>query len=174
MSGLKNNVSWRTGYCLDAPRFAMDHNHSIAYESTFMELVIQEEVTGCGIACIAALSGLSYQEAKALANGLGISSEDSELWSDTRHVRDLLRHLDIPVSSQEVPFSSWEELPKPALIATKWHIENGRPSWHWAIFWRGPNGPVVFDPKKSLTRHTRIDFWRIKPQWFIEVRPGSN
>ena len=33
-----------------------------------MKPVTQEEISGCGIASVAVLSGLSYQEAKTVAN----------------------------------------------------------------------------------------------------------
>jgi hypothetical protein len=37
-----------------------------------MKPVIQEEITGCGIASVAALVGVTYKQAKAVANSLGI------------------------------------------------------------------------------------------------------
>lgn len=123
---------------------------------------------------MAALAGHSYQEAKAVANSLGIFAEDSSLWSDTRYVRVLLKHFGISASEGELPFSSWEKLPDLALLSIKWHLEDGHPFWHWVIFWRSPNGPVVFDSKKALKTNTRTDFWRIKPKWFISIEAAPN
>jgi len=139
-----------------------------------MRPVTQEEISGCGIACVAALSGLSYQEVRTVANSLGIFAEDSNLWSDTRYVRILLGHFGIAADQNELLFSSWDTLPDLALLSIKWHLENGRPFWHWVIFWRSPNGPVVLDPKQSLKTHTRTDFWRIQPKWFIPIEPKPN
>lgn len=136
-----------------------------------MDPVIQEEITGCGIASVAALAGVTYKEAQAVANGLGIFAEDQRLWSETHHVRALLRHFGLDASPGETPFQSWESLPALALLSTKWHLELGRPFWHWAVFWRGPHGAVVLDSKKALAKHVRTDFWRIRPKWFIEVHP---
>lgn len=134
-----------------------------------MKAVIQEEQTGCGIASVAVLAGVTYQQAKFAANHLGIFAEDHHLWSDTHHIRSLLQHFDLEASSEEFPFQSWESLPDLALLSTKWHLEYGRPFWHWVVFWRGPQGAVVLDSKKSLQHNVRTDFWRIKPKWFIEV-----
>lgn len=134
-----------------------------------MKPITQEEISGCGIASVATLAGLSYQEAKTIANKLGIFAEDSKLWSDTRYVRILLGHLNITAAEGELAFASWEALPNLALLSIKWHMKNGRPFWHWVVFWRNSNGPVVFDPKKSLKINTRTDFWRIKPKWFIPI-----
>ena len=75
-----------------------------------MEPVIQEEPTGCGIAASAALAGVSYAEAKQKANALGIYAADTALWSETEHVRALLREFGISASSEETPFKSWDEL----------------------------------------------------------------
>lgn len=58
-----------------------------------------------------------------------------------------------------------------ALLATKWHLEHGRPFWHWAVFRRGQQGAVVFDPKRALRSNTRTNFGRIRPKWFIAISP---
>ena len=134
-----------------------------------MKPVIQEEISGCCIASVAVLANLTYQEMKTIANGLGIFAEDNCLWSNTQYVRTLLGHVGIAADQGESPFLSWETLPSQALLSVKWHIDNGRPFWHWVVFWRSPNGPVVFDPKKSLKANIRTDFWRIKPKWYIEI-----
>ena len=57
-----------------------------------MRPVIQAEVTGCGIASVAAIAGVSYASAKKIANRFGIYAEDEKLWSETTHVRRLLNH----------------------------------------------------------------------------------
>ncbi|MGB2832120.1 MAG: hypothetical protein WBC07_04160 [Methylotenera sp.] len=134
-----------------------------------MRPVVQEENSGCGIASVAALAGISYSECKSAANSLGIFAEDKSLWSDTRYVRTLLKHFGISANESEMGFESWEALPNLALLSIKWHLENGRPFWHWVVFWRSPNGPVVLDPKKSLKTNIRTDFGRIKPKWFIPI-----
>ena len=134
-----------------------------------MEVVVQEEVTGCGIAASAALAGLSYTEAKKRANALGIHASDTSLWSDTEYVRTLLRDFGISVSPKETPFESWEQLPDRALLAIKWRIEQGKPFWHWALFVRENGEAKVLDSKKALKSNVRRDFGRIKPKWYIEV-----
>lgn len=48
-----------------------------------MNPVIQEEVSGCGIAACAVLAGIIYAQAKDRANSMGIYAEDTALWSDT-------------------------------------------------------------------------------------------
>ena len=134
-----------------------------------MKPVVQLERTGCGIASVAALVGLSYSETKAVANSLGISAQDESLWSETSHVRKLLHHWGIPADSREIPFHSWEALPDLALLSLKWHLEGGRPYWHWAVFVREDGQSYVLDSKKSLRTNRRTDFGRMKPKWYISV-----
>ena len=53
-----------------------------------MKPVVQEEPTGCAIASAAAIAGITYQEAKRIANDIGIYAEDFSLWSETNHIRE--------------------------------------------------------------------------------------
>ena len=134
-----------------------------------MKPVVQKEPTGCGIASSAAIAGMSYDEAKKIANGMAIYAEDRSLWSSTQYVRDLLAKLGIQTDQREIPFENWESLPDCALISTKWHLEKGRPFWHWAVFVREGNEQYVLDSKKSLKTNIRKDLGRIKPKWYIKV-----
>ena len=134
-----------------------------------MEVVLQEDLTGCGIASVAMVAGRTYGEVKKLANSVGIHAHDTKLYSDTAYVRRLLEAYGIRVSKQERPFTSWEEIPSKALLAIKYHIENGLPSWHWVVFSRENGKSVVLDPAKYLLNNTRTDFDRMQPKWFIEI-----
>ena len=131
--------------------------------------VIQEDVTGCGIASVAALAGVSYQQTKAVAVKLGIQVTDPRLWSDTTFVRTLLEHYRLRALPQERPFRSWKALPPLALLAIKWHRQRNHQLWHWVIFRRGIDRDVVIDPKPTLTNNIRTDFGRMKPRWFITI-----
>lgn len=134
-----------------------------------MRPVIQEDTTGCGLACVAMLAGVSYRHVKAMAGQRGIKVEDPRLWSDTRYIRELLAGYNISVSRQVSTFTSWNRLPPLALLATKWHRCNHNVFWHWAIFCRGLERSVVIDPKAALKNNIRTDFGRIKPKWFIKI-----
>src|SRR5262249_37448272 len=115
------------------------------------------------------VAGVSYWRARRAAVSLGISAQDSRLWSDAGPVRALLRHFGIKAAPQETPFQSWSTLPDLALIALKWHRENRIPFWHWAVFAREGASACVLDSKKALRRHVRTDFGRMKPKWFIQI-----
>ena len=134
-----------------------------------MKPVIQQEKTGCAIACSAAIAGVSYEEARKMANSMGIYADDSALWSQTSCIRRLLTKLGIQTGKKEIPFTRWELLPNCALLSIKWHLENGQPYWHWAVFIRDGELQYVLDSKRSLKSNIRTDFGRMKPKWYIEV-----
>ena len=134
-----------------------------------MQLVLQQERTGCAIACSAALAEISYIKAKSIANGLGVYAEDSTLWSETNYIRKILKKLNIKTSKTETPFKSWEALPERALLAIKWHMEKGKPHWHWVVYVRENNSEYVLDSSKKIKNNKRTDFGRIKPKWYIKV-----
>jgi ABC-type bacteriocin/lantibiotic exporter with double-glycine peptidase domain len=132
--------------------------------------VVQQERTGCGIASVAVLAGMTYPRAKKLASGLGIHAEDQKLWSRTDYMRTMLRVLGIRADATETPFRSWNALPDRALLAIKWHRENGVPFWHWVVFVRDEGQARVLDSSLRVKNHVRTDFGRMKPKWFIGVR----
>lgn len=131
--------------------------------------VVQQETTGCAIASAAAIAGISYGRAKKIARELGISANNPALWSDTKPIRVLLRKLGVRTGSEEHPFRSWDALPDCALLAVKWHLEGGKPYWHWTVFVRDGDQACVLDSNKSLKRNRRTDFGRMEPRWFIPV-----
>ena len=115
-----------------------------------MKPIVQEERTGCGIAAVAAIAGVSYARAKTVAASLGISSQDRRLWSETIHVRRLLAQFGLPAGRSTGPFRSWKSVPDCALLAIKWDMKGGRPSWHWVVFVREQGQPYVLDSKATL------------------------
>jgi hypothetical protein len=134
-----------------------------------MNPVVQLDRTGCGIAVVAAIAGVSYRRARRTAHRLGIVAADRRLWSGTAYVRRLLRAYRVRAVSAVRPFRSWSSLPDLALLAIKWHRERGRPCWHWVVFVRDHEGERVFDSNRSLTCHVRMDFGRMKPKWYLAV-----
>jgi hypothetical protein len=131
--------------------------------------VIQEEISGCGIASVANILGKTYSEMKAIANGMGIYASDEALWSDTQYVRRMLASAGLQTSKSEIPFVSWEALPNLALLSIKHHQENGVNFWHWVVFKRVDGQPFVLDSASYLPSNIRQDFEAMQPKWFIEV-----
>lgn len=131
--------------------------------------VVQEEVTGCGIASVATILGKTYAQMKSVAGNMGIHASDTSLWSDTRYVRRMLSCARIETSVHEVPFETWEALPDLALLSIKHHVEAGTAFWHWVVFRRIDGQPQVLDSASYLPSNVRRDFEAMQPKWFIEV-----
>lgn len=135
--------------------------------------VIQQETTGCAIASAAAIAKIEYEKAKTIANQIGIYAADICIWSETQPIRTLLKQLDIQTTPSESHFTRWDDLPDCALLALKWHLEHGKPHWHWAVFVRDENHCYVLDSNKRLKANIRTDFGRMRHKWFIEVYPSE-
>lgn len=134
--------------------------------------VVQEEVTGCGIASVANILGKSYSDMKAIANAMGIHAADESLWSDTQYVRRMLSDAGVHTSANEIPFYSWKALSDLALLSIKHYQEDGRNFWHWVVFKRVDGQAYVLDSASYLPSNIRQDFDAMQPKWFIAVKSG--
>lgn len=141
-----------------------------------IQTVVQQHESGCGLACVAMLTGNSYAAVRQRAAQLGIVATDERLWSQTDYVRRLLADYGVSLDSAERPFACWEHLPDLALLAIKYRLVEGQPLWHWVVFCRRNGQPLVLDPAAYLSSNERSDFDAMTPQWFIPVvsaRAGS-
>lgn len=135
------------------------------------KIVVQEDTTGCGIACAAMLAGKTYHAAKKRAKGLGLFPDDRTLYSDICDLRPLLESYNIRLG-KKVPFRNWKEVPSPAIVAIKYRDGVDASSWHFAVFHEGDSGPSVLDPSRRLRCNARTDLGKIRPQWYVPVRAG--
>ena len=133
-----------------------------------MNIIIQEEETGCGIASVANIVGLSYSEVKSKANSIGIFAGDESLYSDTEYVRRLLHEYKFDTSNTEMLFNSWSGLPNLALLAIKYHLEAGKPYWHWVVFKRDLEA-YVLDSASYLEDNKITNLGSLNPKWYITV-----
>lgn len=133
------------------------------------KVVMQEDATGCGIACAAMLAGKTYHAAKKRAKELGLFPDDRTLYSDIYHLRPLLACYNIGIGTKQ-PFRKWQDVPSPSILAIKYRPDPDAPSWHWAVFEEGDGGPLILDPSKNRHGKVRTDLGNVKPQWFIPVR----
>lgn len=133
-----------------------------------MSVIIQEEETGCGIASVANIVGLSYLEVKDKANSMGIFAKDESLYSDTEYVRKLLGEYDFNTTDKEILFKSWSKLPSLALLAIKHHLEAGKPYWHWVVFKREEEA-YVLDSASYLEKNKITNLSDLNPKWYIAV-----
>jgi ABC-type bacteriocin/lantibiotic exporter with double-glycine peptidase domain len=175
MPPLTGNQSTRRLQKSPAPSFLPNGLYAGRHSppALILKIVIQEDPTGCGIACAAMLAGLTYREMKKAAAAIGVTPEHPALWETTRPMIALLEQFGMRPAKQEIEFSTWNELPRLALLAIKWHLApTGTPAWHWVVFRRDPPEAIVLDPASSLAKNIRTDFGRMNPKWFIKI-PSS-
>ena len=132
-------------------------------------VVVQEEENGCGFGAVANITQLPYSTIKSKANSLGIFAGDELLFSETNYVRKLLSEYGYTASPNEIAFQNWDSLPDLALLSIKFTIKNERPYWHWVVFKREGNHPVVLDSSMQLTNNLRTDFNNMQPKWYVQV-----
>ena len=133
-----------------------------------LKSVLQEEISGCGIASVANILGKAYAEIKDTANAMGIYASDESLWSDTEYIRRILSSAGVQTSQHEIPFISWEILPDLALLSIKHYQQEEKKFWHWVVF-KCINGQTfVLDSASYLSTNVRQDFENMLTKWFIE------
>lgn len=122
-----------------------------------MKPVVQEEITGCGIASVANILGKTYSEMIEVANVMGIFASDESLWSETKYVRKMLSVYGFETSESKIPFESWSTLPDLALLSIKHYREKGVDFWHWVVFKRTGTEEVVLDSATYLPSNIRTE-----------------
>lgn len=129
--------------------------------------VKQDDRTGCGIACIAIITGESYERIRSLAINELRFSEDGPFYTQVSHLKILASKFGIELPQRIRKFKNWESLPDVAIVAINYCKESH--TWHWVVYRREKDSQYVIDPKKSVKSNKRTDFGRMKPKWFLPV-----
>jgi ABC-type bacteriocin/lantibiotic exporter with double-glycine peptidase domain len=134
-----------------------------------MKRVLQEDPTGCGIACLAMLAGLSYKEVKAICQALPKFQELGHFYTRPEDLRSIAVAIGVTLSKRYLNFTGWDRVADLAIVAINYKIKPEGASWHWVIFSRVGEQAFVVDPDKSIVIPKRLDFSNIKAKWFIPV-----
>lgn len=132
-----------------------------------MRRVKQGDPTGCGFACIAMLSGASYDEIKNIAITDLDYEGSGDFYTGTRELRYLASKNNVELGKRRRTFKSLDALPETAILAI--NHEDKLDTWHWVVYCRKPNEEYVYDPKKSIKSNKRTDFGRMKIKWFLPI-----
>ena len=104
--------------------------------------------SGCGPACIAMLSGKTYEQAVTIIFGDSRSRDLYTNWSD---LRSAMIELDIGYSNRIHRQRSWEGIKTLSIVKCGSMGEKGD-DWHWVIY-DGTTG-LLYDPLKESTDAT--------------------
>ncbi len=108
--------------------------------------VFQPDDTGCGIACVAMLSGLSYNEVKQLMIAEKLFDTDTSYWGTSFcDLKEVLNKLEIKTANRR-KFNRRRNIPARVAIASTNYDKKGM--WRWVVFVRDIDGFYIYDPGK--------------------------
>ena len=133
--------------------------------------VLQQDATGCGIACAAMIAGVSYAYAKAIAIELGLIEKSGSQYTTSRKLIRLLAELDV-IALTGRKLKHWESVDCLSIVGI-----NYRPNheiWHWVVYVPDDKIGYVLDPRRIVKSSKRVDFTRMRPRSYIPVTHSKN
>jgi len=121
--------------------------------------ICQRYRSDCGVACVAMIAGVSYQQAFAV-----FGFAEGEKGFHTRH-KDLVEALDkLGCQVQRKMFRAWEDIPGHAILAVNHRCK--RRNFHWVVF----DGKAVLDPSPHRpARERRLNCYRASGWYLLAV-----
>lgn len=114
-----------------------------------MKKIRQQGLSDCGVACLAMVLGIPYEEAKDTfdAAGLSVRRGSKAAWSS--NFKDLMLALSLKgANGQRKKFVDWGLLHGTAIIKTN---VDPKGNWHWVVAYRDTeHGVVLLDPAIDL------------------------
>ena len=136
-------TSWAKGFHRAVPNLTSPERRAK------LRLIKQKDATGCGIAAVAMVAGVSYEAAKDAVYP-NRSARRRTFATDTVHLRDALRSLGIPVADRCIRVTKGtSQLPQTALLKT-----NRKPNgvFHWVV-WDGKRKRILDPGVPPWERH---------------------
>lgn len=132
-----------------------------------MKRVLQQDASGCGLACVAMLANASYAQVKDEALKLPHFTLEDTYHTQGIDLRILLNRFHIQCGKRLVRFSEWNRLPDCCVLAVNYNERYQM--WHWVLFLRVGPDSYVLDPRKTILSSKRRDFGRMKPFWYLKI-----
>lgn len=113
-----------------------------------ISLIPQKHSTGCGIACVAMVSGVSYRRALKATFPHGIKKDYLTGYADLKRGIAALGGKHAP-RAHNAP-SSWGRIECTSIVRVN---ERANGNWHWVVF--DAEQRVLLDPGPGIARHIR-------------------
>ena len=121
--------------------------------------VIQEDSTGCGIACIAMVAGISYAEAKQITlNNEILKKSVKNFYTTTKDLVNVLNSIGIE-SSKGRKVRYWSSINTISIVGINF-LET-TDTWHWVLFIPNEDTGYVLDPSKRVKTEKRTEPYRV-------------
>lgn len=122
-----------------------------------MKIVKQRDRTGCGLACVAMITGQTYWQVRRKV----IPDDPSRPYATT--AKDL-NSLSKNIAPKMISTNSWEKVPNLAIVAVG---KRKSGNWHWVVFQRKNDIAVFYDP---WTASARTDFGKVHIKAYIPIK----
>ena len=133
---------------------------------TGIKRILQEDATGCGLACIAMIVGETYAEVKKIALDNEILEEKRTFYTTSSDLITILDHFHVKAKKGR-KVSHWPSVQTLSIVAINYKENND--SWHWVVYVPDENQGYVLDPHKKIKNDQRVDFSRMKLRSYIPI-----
>jgi len=116
----------------------------------------QKDEKGCGIACVAMVTGKTYPQAKKFFLERVFLPTDRKLHTRHYQLRRALRML--RVATEKRAFRNWRSIVSLSIVPINRMQDSG---WHWVVFVPNHTRPYILDPALGKGRR-RYDFRGMK------------
>jgi len=128
--------------------------------------IIQDDASGCGLACVAMIVGATYAEVKKLALDNGILEEKRTFYTISRDLISLLNYFNFK-AERERKVSHWSSIQSLSIVAINFRESSN--SWHWVVYVPDENQGYVLDPHKKIKKEQRRDLSRMRLRSYIPI-----
>src|SRR3989304_5251799 len=130
-----------------------------------MKRVIQEDEAGCGIACVAMVTGKTYLQAKFFC--LKLFSPQTDSPPPPRHYQLQCALRKLGIATEKRPFRHWRAIETLSVVTISRRSDTG---WHWGVFVPNGDRPYILDPMPGEGGR-RDDFPGMKARGFYIAIP---
>jgi hypothetical protein len=130
-----------------------------------MQRIIQEDATGCGLACVAMVARVTYRDVRHLAvEWLGFDPF-GPFYTTIYDLRDLLREYGYCLS-RNTPFRTFQAIDPLCLLELKRPGEHN----HWVLSVKCALDRYILDPAPHIRTDKRRDWRRIQVVSYANIR----
>lgn len=131
-----------------------------------MERIVQEDATGCGLACVAMVAGVAYAEVRGLVIESFGFDQRGPFYTDVPDLRAMLGAYGY-VLSRRVKFKSYDRTGPLCILG----LERGGSGEedHWALLVRHGLDIYVLDPARHVKTPRRRDWNRLRVVSYMNI-----
>lgn len=117
--------------------------------------VQQLDPSGCGVACLAMIAGISYTSARQTFNRLGYNEKRGGKQPYASNFSELLQCLRLhEIEAKQQRWPGWEAISGTGIVKVKQWPGAPLRNWHWVVVDRHPTyGLAIHDPELPYTAY---------------------